>query len=200
MSTTKISKAPGRPRKFDAENAVTVAQRLFHARGYDAVSVAELTAALDINPPSFYGVFGSKIGLYNQVLSRYSRTSALPFTEILREGRPVAEALTELLEAAARLYAGNETCTGCLVIEGTRCNDPQARESAGSFYRAAERGIQDFIASQYQQEAERLTAFMSVVMSGLSAKARQGYRVEQLLESARLAGLALSATVPNRLE
>jgi len=45
-----------------------MAQRLFHSRGYDAVSVADLTKEIGINPPSFYAAFGSKLGLYTQVL------------------------------------------------------------------------------------------------------------------------------------
>ncbi|RYH08486.1 MAG: TetR family transcriptional regulator, partial [Alphaproteobacteria bacterium] len=47
--TTNSSRLRGRPRGFDPEQAVATAQRLFHARGYDAVSIADLTAALGIN-------------------------------------------------------------------------------------------------------------------------------------------------------
>lgn len=43
VTTTKQGRTPGRPRQFDAEQAIETAQRLFHARGYDAVSVADLT-------------------------------------------------------------------------------------------------------------------------------------------------------------
>ncbi|EBS2214731.1 TetR/AcrR family transcriptional regulator, partial [Salmonella enterica subsp. enterica serovar Newport] len=52
--TTKYSRTPGRPRQFDPEQAIETAQHLFHSRGYDAVSVADLTKAFGINPPSFY--------------------------------------------------------------------------------------------------------------------------------------------------
>lgn len=62
--TTKHSRTPGRPRQFDPEQAIETAQHLFHSRGYDAVSVADLTKAFGINPPSFYAAFGSKLGLY----------------------------------------------------------------------------------------------------------------------------------------
>ncbi len=78
VTTTKQGRTPGRPRQFDAEQAIETAQRLFHARGYDAVSVADLTQAFGINPPSFYAAFGSKLGLYTRVLQRYSQTGAIP--------------------------------------------------------------------------------------------------------------------------
>ena len=51
MNTTKCTRAPGRPRNFDPEMAVAKVQPLFHAHGYDAVSVADVTAALSIKPP-----------------------------------------------------------------------------------------------------------------------------------------------------
>ncbi|VEI41546.1 TetR family transcriptional regulator [Citrobacter youngae] len=51
MVTTKCSRAPGRPRNFDPEQAVATVQRLFHAHGYDTVSVADVTQVLGIKPP-----------------------------------------------------------------------------------------------------------------------------------------------------
>ena len=68
--TTNNPAPRGRPRRFDPDAAVATAQQLFHARGYDAVSVADLTEALGINPPSFYAAFGSKAGLYARILDR----------------------------------------------------------------------------------------------------------------------------------
>src|SRR6218665_82045 len=48
---------------FDREQGVEIAQKLFHARGYDAVGAADLTAALGIVPPSLYAAYGSKAEL-----------------------------------------------------------------------------------------------------------------------------------------
>ena len=100
MTTTKQGRTPGRPRQFDAEQAIETAQRLFHARGYDAVSVADLTQAFGINPPSFYAAFGSKLGLYTRVLQRYSQTGAIPIDALLRDAQPVAASLIAVLLAA----------------------------------------------------------------------------------------------------
>lgn len=197
MITKKNAKAPGRPRLFDPEKAVAIAQALFHARGYDAVSVADVTASLGINPPSFYGAFGSKAGLYYRVLDRYAITGAIPFTDLLRDDRPVLEALTSLLEAAARQYGAGNDCSGCLVLEGIRSNDPDAREAALTFYLAAEETIYQFIARHYPQDARSLTDFISTVMSGLSSKARQGHSVDRLLATAHLAAFALTEMLKN---
>jgi len=194
--TTNIPRPRGRPRRFDPEEAVATAQQLFHARGYDAVSVADLTEALGINPPSFYAAFGNKAGLYTRVLDRWTDTRAIPLKDILRADRPVAEALAAVLEAAARHYVADPAAGGCLVLEGTRCNDQAAREAARAFNRAAEVVIRDYIAARHPEQAEQVADFVSTTMSGLSAKARNGHSLDQLLATSRLAALALAQALP----
>lgn len=191
MTTTKKAGPRGRPRRFDPNDGVATAQQIFHAHGYDAVSVADVTEALGINPPSFYAAFGNKGGLYRRVIDRYVDTNAIPLRAILRPDRPVAEALAEALAEAARLYAINPAAPGCLVLEGLRSNDPAAREAACSSYRVSEAVIRDYIADRHPDDAQRATDFVSTVMAGLSAKARSGHGLEQLLETSRIAGLAL---------
>ena len=191
MITTNNSKPRGRPRRFDPQEGVAKAQALFHERGYDAVSVTDVTKTLGINPPSFYAAFGSKADLYAQVLDRWSQTGAIPMAEILRDDRPVAEALVSLLEDAARRYSGGCGAQGCLVIEGTRSNDAEAREIACVLNKAAVEFIRDYIARRHPQQADALTDFVSTTMTGLSAKARDGHSLEQLLGTARLAGTAI---------
>ncbi len=192
MITTKKALSRGRPRRFDPEQGVAVAQALFHARGYDALGVADITAALGINPPSFYAAFGNKVGLYNRVLDRYAETGAIPLTELLRPDRPVAECLGAVLEEAARRYAANPETTGCLVVEGVRSDDPDARAAACGFQLGAEAVIQAYIAARHPKKAGELTDFVSSTMSGMSAKARTGLPLERLMAIARLAGQALA--------
>jgi TetR/AcrR family transcriptional repressor for divergent bdcA len=194
--TTNKPRGRGRPRGFDPEEAIATAQQLFHARGYDAVSVADVTDAIGINPPSFYAAFGSKAGLYARVLERYNSGNAVPLDSLLRADRPVAECLAAVLEEAARYYAADPNAAGCLVLEGVRCNDREAREAARAFNLAAEDVIRAYVAGRHPEEAERLTDFVSTTMSGLSAKARNGHGLDQLLATARLAGLALAQALP----
>lgn len=186
----------GRPRRFDPEAAVAVAQALFHRHGYDGVGVADLTEALGINPPSFYAAFGSKAGLYVRVLEHWTRTAGLPLDALLRADRPVAECLAALLEAAARSYAADAATGGCLVLEGTRCRDADARAAACGYNLAAERVIRDYIAERHPAEAERLADFVATTMAGMSAKARGGHGLDQLLATARLAGAAVAQALP----
>lgn len=195
IMSTNIRRPRGRPRRFDPDQAVTVAQQLFHARGYDAVSVTDVMKALDINPPSFYAAFGNKADLYARVLDHWTSTRAIRFNDILRPDRPVAASLGALLEEAAARYAAGPAA-GCLVLEGTRCDDQEAREAARVLSLAAEAVIRDYIAARHPEEAERVTDFVSTTMSGLSAKARSGHSLDKLLATARFAGLALAQALP----
>lgn len=194
--TTNIGAQRGRPRKFDPDAEVATAQRLFHEEGYDAVSLSDLTNALGINPPSFYAAFGSKAGLYARILDRYAATGAIPLKQILETERPLAESLAEVLVEAARYYAADATATGCMVLEGTRCNDQEARDAARGFHQAAQEFIRNTIAQRYPQEADQVADFVCTTMAGLSASARHGQSLERLVNTARLAGKALAQAFP----
>lgn len=190
--TTNTLPTRGRPRRFDPDEAVATAQHLFHAKGYDGVSVADLTKALGINPPSFYAAFGSKAQLYARVLDRYALTGAVPLSQILAADQPLAVSLAQVLEQAARSYAADPAATGCMVLEGTRCNDSEARDAACGFHVAAQDLIRNSIAERYPQEAARLADFVSTTMAGLSASARHGQGLDRLLATAGLAGMAIA--------
>jgi TetR/AcrR family transcriptional repressor for divergent bdcA len=189
------TKPRGRPRKFDPEQAVSVAQCLFHERGYDEVSVADVTDALGIKAPSFYAAFGSKSELYERVIVRYAADGAVPLHELLSADRPVAECLAAVLEEAARRYGNNPRARGCIVLEGCGSNDRVARMSARVAHAAAESVIFDYIAVRHPKLARELTEYISTVMIGLSAKARRGQSLEQLLSTAHMASRVLESSL-----
>lgn len=62
----------GRPRAFDADAALDRAMDVFWRHGYEGTTIAQLTEAMNINPPSLYAAFGSKEGLLKAALDRYS--------------------------------------------------------------------------------------------------------------------------------
>lgn len=179
--------ARGRPRAFDPEAALAEGQRLFHAYGYDAVGLSALTEALGIKPPSFYTAFGSKAAFFERVLERYASTE-LVLADVLRTDLDPAEAVADLLERAARRYARDPARRGCLVLESARGNDDS--ESAAMARRIAERRrdqVRRLIAATHPRQAGAVTDYVALVMSGLSAGAREGMSVTRLLAVARAA-------------
>lgn len=189
---TTVPKTRGRPREFDLEVALNTGQQMFHAKGYEAVGIAAITETLGITPPSFYKAFGSKTLYFESVLQRYSK-SVLALEEILRPERPVVEALTDLLERAARTYGKNPQQRGCLVLEAVRGNDSQ--EEVVIARRVAEvrrKQIREFVSRENRHAAAAVTDYMASVMSGLSASAREGASVPRLLSIARAASAGIA--------
>lgn len=201
MSDTKKvesgARGRGRPRAFDAEQALEQAQALFHARGYDAVSVSDLTGALGINPPSFYAAFGSKADLYARALERYARNDGLDFNGLLAPDRPLAEGLATLLEQAAAQYAAHGEATGCMVIEGARGSDPVARGTACTMWKQSRETVRAAIARSAPAIApaiaDRLTDHVMASLAGLSASAREGIGGERLRGIAAISAQGMAA-------
>ena len=189
--TVKLITARGRPRGFDIDTALDTGQRLFHARGYDAVGLAALTDALAIKPTSFYRTFGSKAGYFARILERYSK-SVLALEEVLRPGRPPERALADLLLRAARTYARDPQLRGCLMLEAARGREDD--ESAVLARQSAQRKrshIRVYVALSNPDAADDVTDYVASTMSGLSASAREGMSEDRLVAVARAATAAL---------
>lgn len=192
MSAIKISGARGRPRSFDVEQAVETAMKLFHARGYDAVGVAELTSGLGIKPPSFYAAFGSKAGLFERALKRYAEGEANVFAHARAEGGSVGAVLERTLLRAAQVYPRHDGAAGCLVLDGTRNSaDPEACALSAAARRAGRDAIRDFVAAQGTAPADAVADFVMMALFGMSSAARDGAGEATLRGFAETAGRAL---------
>src|SRR5260221_9887380 len=88
---------PGRPLSFDRETALAQALRLFWAQGYEGTSVADLTEAMGITPPSLYAAFGSKAELYREVLGMYRQGPGRFAAEALESESTTQAAILRLL-------------------------------------------------------------------------------------------------------
>lgn len=177
---------------FDREAGIEIAQALFHQQGYDAVGISELTKALSINPPSLYAAYGSKAGLFGRCLARYVEEGNLPADRILTPGRPLAEAIEELLITAARLYVKSSRRRGCLVAEGMRADDEQARKLANQYAKPGMQFIEDYISQSEPKRAKELSDFVVTALRGFSAAAVTGLSRPRLLRVARMNGQAFA--------
>lgn len=71
MAVTR--RAPiGRPRGFDADDALERALLVFWKQGYEGASLADLTTAMGITRTSMYAAFGNKEELFRKALERYT--------------------------------------------------------------------------------------------------------------------------------
>src|SRR6202012_277784 len=104
-----------RPRVFDVDKAIETATGLFWRNGYERTSLADLTAAIGITPPSFYFAFGSKEGLFRKVLDHY-RASRLSYAEEALDRPTAREAAEQMLLRLAELFTDPSRPPGCLAV------------------------------------------------------------------------------------
>jgi AcrR family transcriptional regulator len=109
--------AMGRPREFDAGSALDQAMEVFWRHGYEGATIAQLTDAMGINPPSLYAAFGNKEGLLKAALDRYSAKRAAWMDEVL--AAPSARGVAErMLMGIADTQTDPANPPGCLLVQG----------------------------------------------------------------------------------
>ncbi|HEY1179750.1 MAG TPA: TetR/AcrR family transcriptional regulator [Phytomonospora sp.] len=169
----------GRPRAFDRDEALRRATEVFWERGYETASIAELTAAMGIRPPSLYAAFGDKRGLFDEVVAGYQAVAGPVMEESL--AAPTArEALDRLLHALADDYTDPSHPPGCLVISAAvNVADRDVRDSLRAAREASKAAIAARIAADAEDLAEgtdpgELAAFYAAVVQGMSTQACDG--------------------------
>jgi AcrR family transcriptional regulator len=169
------------PRTFDRDQAVETAMRLFRRHGYEGVSIADLTGAIGIAPPSLYAAFGSKAGLYREALDRYT---ALPGAlDGMANAETMEQAVSGLLGAAIDAVIADER--GCMIstglVEGAAAHQELARElterRSGLRSRIAD-GLKHWLDDK---EAGRVAAYLLAVQQGIAVQARDGATRDELL-------------------
>lgn len=109
--------AMGRPREFDADAALDEAMEVFWRHGYEGATIAQLTEAMGINPPSLYAAFGNKEGLLKAALDRYTAKRAEWMSEVL--SAPTAREVAErMLTCIADTQTDPANPPGCLLVQG----------------------------------------------------------------------------------
>lgn len=107
----------GRPRQFDADVALDQAMEVFWRHGYEGATIAQLTEAMGINPPSLYACFGNKEGLLKAALDRYTKLRDIWMEEVV--AAPTARAVAErMLMGIADKQTDPANPPGCLLVQG----------------------------------------------------------------------------------
>jgi AcrR family transcriptional regulator len=179
----------GRPREFDVDEALAAALRVFWQQGYDAASMAELTAAMGITKPSLYAAFGNKEALFRKALDLYEREKMAYMSAALEEptSRRVAE---RLLRGALAMQTSSCDPRGCLgVISSVACG-PEA-SSIRECVIERQKGSRDAMIARLERakqegdlpadiDPEALARYMVAVLQGLSVQAKTGATSEEL--------------------
>ncbi|WP_022885506.1 TetR/AcrR family transcriptional regulator [Glaciibacter superstes] len=188
--------AGGRPRTFDPDAALDRAVEVFWQQGYEGTAVSELTAAMGVNKPSLYAVFGTKAELFEQVVQRYAERELAYFRDALAQ--PTAlEVARYYLERNAVALTRPERPRGCLSIQGGLSSNPAnsaipqflARSRLTGEHALADRLAQARADGDLPADADpaALARFVMVVAEGQAVHAAAGASLEELQKTAAIA-------------
>src|ERR1700758_2518921 len=175
----------GRPRAFDMDQALDV----FWEKGYDGASIADLTEAMGINPPSLYAAFGNKEALFKKALDRYEAKR----DQIMEEAfaAPTArEAVTRLLEGTAERLSDKCNPRGCLMVQGALSGGEEC-EAVKRDLSSRRAGGEALIRKRLKRakregdlpsnvDAIALARFVATVMYGMAVQAAGGAAPKEL--------------------
>ncbi|MFC4764315.1 TetR/AcrR family transcriptional regulator [Dyella koreensis] len=178
-----------RPRSFDEGDVLDRAMNVFHRHGYDGSTMAELTLAMGLTAPSIYAAFGSKRGLFEAVLDRYTDSQGESFAGVL--AAPTAREVAErLLCWATDQTRDLQRPPGYLLIQAGLAAGP---ESADVPVTLAERRLANEVAlrERFEQakvagdlstaaDSAALASFVTTVFYGLSVRVASGATSDEL--------------------
>jgi len=110
------SRSPGRPREFDADQALDDAVRVFSERGYAGTSISDLTKAMQLAQGSLYKAFRDKQSLFLAALERYRTQRSEKLRHAIDAGATGRERLRNMLLFYAESAQGATGRQGCLVV------------------------------------------------------------------------------------
>ncbi len=172
-----------RPREFNAEDALEKAMQLFWAKGYEATSLADLTAEMGLSKSSLYDTFGSKHELFLSAMDRYNETVAARRAAGVIDGAKDSRAgIAAVFAAFLDEMVGQGEKRGCFVNNSAVELAPHdaavaARAAAGlahieeTFYDAVSKGqeVGDIMPAR---DTRALARYLTMSLNGLIVLAK----------------------------
>jgi AcrR family transcriptional regulator len=185
-----------RPREFDIEKALDTAGELFWRKGYEGTSLADLTGAIGITPPSFYFAFKSKEALFKQVVDRYQCGHLGFLAEALNQTTPL-DVAERVLYGLADAYTTRPHPPGCLVLNcSLPCSDTvdsirhdlaERRKASRIELRKRFERFQSSGALPADADPDVLAQYVLTVAWGMAVEAQSGASRDDLYRTVELA-------------
>jgi AcrR family transcriptional regulator len=105
----------GRPPKYDPDEALDNAIRVFWAKGLTAASLDDLSDAMNMNRPSIYNAFGDKESIYRKAMARFVDQLGEQLESILFSEPSLNKAMKLFYSSALDMYFSGDEPLGCFV-------------------------------------------------------------------------------------
>jgi AcrR family transcriptional regulator len=185
-------KSRGRPRTFDETEAIRMATKVFWSKGYDGATIDDLVAAMGVQRPSLYAIFGDKSALFTRCLKAYLANFGSLAGGVLFDPADVREAIRSLLRFSVESATEDGSPRGCLgvcvapVVEDVNVRRLVATSFEESTAAIAMRLRQGVEAKELPVDfpCEDRSRMILDISRGLIVKARIGVPRQLLLEDA----------------
>lgn len=146
----------GRLAKFDRQDALERAVRLFWQRGYYGTSMKQIEQALDMRPGSLYAAFGNKDGLFSEALGLYAERGGRELAAHLERYDSTLTGLQDYLRNLAAAFApGTEMPSRACMIVKTLLELSHEQKELGNQVNALLAQIEQTLARLLEDAAER---------------------------------------------
>ena len=179
---------PGRPRKFDEEEALEAAMRVFWEKGYEGASLRDLTEAMGIDRKSMYVTLGDKEALFKKALHRYIATQ-LAFVPKAFAKPTLREFVDDFLNTAIRFWVDKSHPGTCMTIQNLAVSEEAQpiRQAMADWRNWRMNTIRDRIETARKEgdlpsdvRPDTFARYLSVIMAGLAVQAASGATLPQL--------------------
>ncbi|ROO58566.1 TetR family transcriptional regulator [Micromonospora sp. Llam0] len=179
----------GRPRGFDADEALEQAVLVFWAQGYEGASLDDLTGAMGITRTSMYRAFGNKEDLFRKALERYTEGPAAYFARALGQST-AREVATTFLGGAVRSTTRPNCPAGCLGVQGSLAAGESGRQARDTLAAWREEGT-SHLRDRFQRAVDEgdlpadaepglLARYLMTVANGIAVQAAGGTARDEL--------------------
>jgi AcrR family transcriptional regulator len=187
-----VKRSRGRPRRFESDEALDRATKVFWRKGYDATTIDDLVEAMGVGRPSLYAIFGDKEVLFKTCLKRYAESIGARMSRALESSEDVHMAIAAYLKEAVRNATFDSSAPGCLtgsvaaVVDNPEVRQFVARSSVFSAEVAAKRLAQAVTNGQLRPDfpVEKRAKQLIDLTLAMGLRARVGTPQEELMTDA----------------
>lgn len=200
--TQHTEKKRGRPREFDAGEALQRATQTFLRFGYAGASLEALTTSMGLSKPSLYAAFKDKRQLFQRVVEARAAMLGKRYRAAFKKGTTLETSLVAMFDEAITVNLGEDgNAPGCLIVSSSTTEaveDEALAQFTRDFFAVCDQEVARWIDQAYGSEgalsAQSLGRLVNTIIHDISLRSRVGEPKARLRafarDSARALGLA----------